>query len=171
MNKKNQGIALAGMMTALSIVIMFLGIFLQIGTYMVPMFVGLLLIPIYKEYGRKLGVMTWTAVSILSMFLLSDKEMALMYVGFFGWYPLGKSFFDKIKVPFRMILKLLMFNGIMVGIYSMLIFVMGLTGLSETKGMVIALLIIGSITFLIYDKALIVFERFYEIRFRKWFRH
>jgi hypothetical protein len=64
-----------------------------------------------QTFGKKTAFTIYAAVSILSMFLVTSKECALMFVLNFGYYPLIKNALDKIRPKvLQWLLKLLIFN-------------------------------------------------------------
>ena len=71
--------ALGGIVTALSILFMFLSALLPFMTYVVPAFAGLLLIVTVREVDLKWSVYIYIAVSVLSLLVIADKESAVMY--------------------------------------------------------------------------------------------
>ena len=50
---ESQKIALCGVLSALSVVVLLVGNVLQIGTYAAPMLASFLLIPVLEDYGKK----------------------------------------------------------------------------------------------------------------------
>ena len=74
---ESQKIALCGVLGALSVALLLVGNILQIGTYAAPMLACFLLIPVLEEYGARYAVMLYAVVSVLSVILVPDKELAL----------------------------------------------------------------------------------------------
>lgn len=72
---------------------MFLTGLIPIGTYALPAIAGVLLIVAVIEIGAKWAWMIYAAVAVLSLLFAADKEAALLFVLFFGYYPVLKSFF------------------------------------------------------------------------------
>ena len=73
---ESQKIALCGVLGALSVVLLLLGSALQIGTYAAPMLAAFLLIPVLDEYGPKYALLLYATVSILSVLLVPELELA-----------------------------------------------------------------------------------------------
>ena len=65
------------MLSALSVVVLLVGNVLQIGTYAAPMLASFLLIPVLEDYGKKYALLLYAVVSLLSLFLVPDKELVL----------------------------------------------------------------------------------------------
>lgn len=136
---------------------MLAGGFLPIATFMAPALAGLCLIPVAHETGNKTGVLAYLAVSILSFFIVPDREMAMFFVFILGYYPLLLPRLCKIKpIILRIMLKLVLFNGAIFIIYTLLRLVFISPGLMDemaeyTRMYWIGLLLLGNITFLLYD--------------------
>lgn len=95
--KKSKQTAAAGVLSALSVVLMFFGSVVSVLSYIMPLLSGLLMIIAVESINRKTALSVYACVSLLSLFLLSDKECALLYAAFFGYYPIIRSELDKIK--------------------------------------------------------------------------
>ena len=76
---------------------MFLTGLIPIGTYALPAIAGVLLIVAVIEIGAKWAWMIYAAVAVLSLLFAADKEAALLFVLFFGYYPVLKSFLERIS--------------------------------------------------------------------------
>lgn len=87
--------ALGGIIAALSIVIMLVTYVSPLLVYTAPPFAGLLLIVIVYEMGYGWAFGTYAAVSLLSVFMIADKEAALFFTMFFGYYPLLREWMHK----------------------------------------------------------------------------
>ena len=83
--------ALAGIISALAVAIMFATTIIPFLTYALSAISGALLLLMVIEINRRWAFTSYVAVSILSILLLNDKEAALMYILFFGYYPIMKS--------------------------------------------------------------------------------
>lgn len=84
--------ALGGMIAALSVVVMLITYLSPFLVYTAPPFAGALLIVILEEIDRKWAFGVYTAISLLSLFLIADKEAAVFYAMFFGYYPILQHF-------------------------------------------------------------------------------
>ena len=103
---------ICGVTASLSLVLMLLTYINPFLTYTSPPFAGILLIIIMIEVGYGWAFGTYSAVSLLAMFLLSDKEAAVMFVLFFGYYPMLRELLEqKIKAKsLRFIIELILYN-------------------------------------------------------------
>lgn len=143
-------IALCGMMSALSVVIMAIGAVLGIGIYAAPMLAGLLLLPLGITLGRKEQLLVWISASLLCLMLIGDWEQNLMYLCLFGLYPILYPLFQKLPKGLRLMAKLAYFNLITVAAEALVLLVLVPEPLSA--GMILALLAVGNLTFLLYDR-------------------
>lgn len=160
MKKLSFNIALGGIVSALCILLMFLvGVF-PFFVYAFPMLCSLLICVVFYESGVKTALITYASICVLSLLLSADKESAIIFTALFGYYPIAKIYIDKISYKFlRLLLKLAIFNFTMLLSYHILIKIFGVVDLSEIAGeatdlSVLALLIIGNITFVFYDFAI-----------------
>lgn len=166
-------ISICGLFAALSVVIM-LASFLGVTTYAVPAISGALLIILYLEFGVKNAFTVYLAVSVLS-FLICEKEAALCYIFFFGYYPILKAFIEKIhNKTIQWIIK--------IGLFSLSFFIVTVLGvlfldipLSEmSMGMgiygIIGFAVALEIMFVVYDIAMTRVITLYLVKYREKFR-
>ena len=156
MKKQSKRIAACGVTAALGVVIMLLGNVFGLGMYLAPMLVGLSLTAIGKEWGIKYQLLLWIAIGLLSMIMVSNLEQNLMFIGLFGWYPVFRPVLQKWKLLPRVVVKFLIFNVIVVALEAFLILVLVLESLGT--GLTILLLVLGNVTFFVYDFAIPRFE-------------
>jgi len=172
MSRKSTQIALGGMFSALSLVLMFMTGMIPFATYAMPAMAGAMLIPVMVENGRKAALMVYVTVGLLSVFVVPDREAALMFIAFFGYYPVLKISLDGIRAAFaRRLLKIGLFNVMIVGAYLVALFVLGLPNMAVDMGdlgkySALVMLALGNVVFLIYDFALARYVRLYI----NWFK-
>ena len=170
--KPAQTIAFSGIFCALALVIMFMTSLLGLFTYAGPIAAAVTLIPIREEFGVKTGITAWAAISILSMILLPDREMALFFVCF-GWYPLALRPVHRIKPKLlRIAVSLAIYLALVLLMYGVLCGVLGIDPeLAEnTRILNIALLVTGALTFLLCDAAYCRMLLLWQLKWRKNFR-
>lgn len=92
--KKTKLLATASVLTALAIVLQWLGAATQIGSYTAGLLSGLLLIPMIDLGGIRYGAVTYAATTILSWVLIPDKEIPVVYM-LLGFAPLIDPFLSK----------------------------------------------------------------------------
>lgn len=148
-------LAVSALSTALSVVMLFLGGITMVLAYAVPMFLGMLMIMLKRTFSASSAWVTYISTSILAFILVTDKECMMMYVSFFGFYPIIRDYFQKIKSkPLRIIAKLVLFNAAMLVCQVVLIKVFGIPFLEDGQGewFIAVFAVLMNIMFLIYEK-------------------
>ena len=176
--KNSSKTALGGIIAALSISIMFMVSVVPFLTYALPAAAAVLLVPIVIEINKKWALGVYFSVSVLSLIILPNKEVAVIYAAFFGYYQVIKAFLENhLKKCIDLVIKLLIFNfTISVSYYLMLKFMGIKIDEFETlcKYAVPVLLGLGSFAFILYDFALTRIIGLYiskwHCRFKKIFR-
>ena len=135
---------------------MSLGTFLELGMYLIPMLIGMFLASIGHAWGKKFQILLWLAIGLLCVILVPSPEQNLMFLGLFGWYPILRPILQKLSKILRIVVKFLIFNIIVIGLESLVILVLVPESLGTT--LTILLLVLGNITFFIYDLAIPRFE-------------
>lgn len=163
-------LAVCSIVSALSVVLLFLGGITFVLAYIMPMIVGLFMIMLRRTFGTSSALITYTAVSILSFILVADKECMLMYVLFFGFYPIIQPEINKIKSNFfAWIFKFIVFNIMVLIVQLILVYVFGIPFLDEGEGKAFILLfvVLMNIMFVIYDKLIDKISLLYQLKLEK----
>ena len=165
---ESQKIALCGVLGALSVVLLLVGAALQIGTYAAPMLAAFLLIPVLDEYGPKYALLLYATVSILSVLLVPELELAFFYVFVIGYYPVLRQALARIKSTLlRWIVKFAVFNGATVLVYVLLFALLGPAILDELLADGVAMLAVGNLSFWLCDRAVGALTRYYRLILKK----
>ena len=156
--KKSYTAALCGIFGALALVVMLSGSVLSLTVDLSPMLAGLLVLPVVYEAGRRAGWLFYTGISVLSLLLLPDKEPAILFCAFLGYYPLAKFSLEKLPRLLRLLLKILLFNAAVIAAYQLMLHLFGMAALQQefaamTGGWLAALLVLANVTFWMYDLA------------------
>lgn len=154
--KQSKRMAVCGLMTALGVVLMFLGALLGLGTYLIPMLLGMCLSPIGREWGKMYPILLWLAIGLLSLLLVSAPEQNLMFLGLFGWYPILRPTLQRLQKFLRIAVKFFIFNAAVIALEALLVFVLVPEALGT--GLTVLLLVLGNVTFFVYDLAIPRFE-------------
>ncbi len=147
--KETRKLAFCSMIVAVSVVLLLFGAILDLGMYAAPLFAGLTLPPVGRELGRKHHLMMWIAISVLGFILVPNIEENLMYAVLFGPYPILRPLFQKLKKLPRILLKFTYFNIVVVAVEALVMLVLVPESLGTALS--IALLLLGNITFIVYD--------------------
>lgn len=134
---------------ALCVIIMFLGSVLELGMYASPLMAGMILMFMGSIYGAKWHLNLYVATSVLCLVLVPQPEANLMFIGFFGWYPVVRPFFRKLPAVLSWVAKLAVFNLTVIIIEYIVVTV--LVPEILTTWMIITLLILANVTFIMYD--------------------
>lgn len=157
MKNKTKNTALCGVMTALSVVLMLFTTVLPILMYVLPIVTGLLVLFTADITNQKWAVGVYFSTAFLSLLLLTDKEAALTYCLFFGYYPIIKDIIEKLPRWASWVLKFLLFNvaAVLIGVTGTFIF--GISGdeYNEFGKLTIPILLfMANIVFILYDMCL-----------------
>lgn len=157
-NSSTRKLTFSAIMAALSTVLLFLSGIIPVATIALPAIAGCLLIPVVVESNTRWGFAVYIVCSILSLLLVADKEAALFYVLFFGYYPVLYAPLGKISVkPLRMLIKLIIFNAAIVLETLISIYILSIPfEVIELLGVftIPVLLVFANAVFLLYDSAL-----------------
>lgn len=157
LNKSAQ-VAFCGMAVALSAVLMFLTGLIPIATYGLPALAGLPCMVVVVEMGIRWAWPVYGAVSLLSLFLAGDKEAVVLYILFFGYYPILKALLERLRISvIAWILKFFVFNVAMIAGFFLAVSILGIpteSFLVFGSATPLVLLLAGNFVFLLYDVTL-----------------
>lgn len=167
--KTSVKVSLGGAVAALSLVLMFMSALIPFGTFAFPTFAGMLLTVIVIEMGFGYAVAVYAVTALLSFLLVPDKEAALIYTVFLGFYPIIKGLIERIKNKvLQYVIKFALFNVCMIGEFFIAV---NLLSIPESSYYVFGLniplifLLLGNVFFVIYD---ICITRLVTIYLLKW---
>ena len=171
--KQTSKTALGGIVSALSVTLMLLTGIIPFMTYALPLAAGALLILMVIEINKRWAFIVYAAVSLLGILVVPDKEAAVFYIAFFGYYPIIKSTLEKhLNIVVEWVVKMLIFNLSTVAGYFFTTYVLGVP-FDETgefgKYSLIILLVLANAVFIAYDIMLTRFITLYLRKFRKSF--
>ncbi|MBQ8000169.1 MAG: hypothetical protein IJ298_02995 [Ruminococcus sp.] len=156
--KKSYAIALCAMLSALSFVVLLLTGLIPVGTYAFPCIAGALLAVVVIEVGYWGAIAVYGVVSVLSFLLVADKEAALYYTAFLGFYPVLKGLIERIRSRLlQYVLKLVVFNVCVIAAFYISIHILSVPAESfELFGVYLpqVFLLLGNLIFVIYDLCL-----------------
>ncbi len=160
--------ALGGIVSALGLVILYIGSVIDVMDLSAAAFASILLIAVISENGSRDAVLIYAVTSLLSWLLLPNRSPALLYTMFFGYYPMLKLHLDRLGRLWGTVLKLLTLNAalaltILAGHY---LFASG----AEDSALLWLYFLIFNPTFLLYDVALSRMIRLWVVKLRRIFR-
>ncbi len=156
--KQTIRLTFCGIIAALSVVVLFFTGLIPIATLALPAVAGCLVIPVVAELGVSWGFGVYAVTGLLAFFLTPDREAALFYLLFFGYYPVLFGVLAKIRRrPLRLAVKLLIFNAAVAAETLLSIYVLGIPW--ESLGVLgpwtaPVLLLGANVVFLLFDRAL-----------------
>ena len=146
-------------MCALSVVFMFLTGVFPYATYALPALAGMMLIVLVVETNTKWAFVAYVAISLISLLVAPDRMAVLLFIAFFGYYPILKSIIEtKCRRIAEWVLKILLFNAAVGGSYLMMQLFVKTDELWELLGEYGMIGVVGGIillnaVFVIYDLA------------------
>ncbi len=165
-NRTAFNIAFCGIITAFSVVVMYLSL-IPAFAYAVPALAGMLIWTVSQHMSVKWAYLCYAAAGLISFILIPEPEANLFYIFFFGYYPTLCILLEKIgnKVV-RYIVKLAIFNAAVVAAYNLTVFILSAEEMLEGMEFfgdfaVYAFWIFGNIAFVIYDLALGTIKKAY----------
>ncbi len=165
-------VAFGGVIAALSVMLMLSTGLIPTLTYAIPAIVGALLMAVVIEISPVFASAIYAAVSILSLLVVADKEAAVMYAAFFGYYPIIKSFIERNTGKIASwVIKYIIFNASMIASYFVVakVFMITFDDIEFLgKFALPALLLVGNIVFVLYDIALTRLVTTYLLSWRKY---
>lgn len=170
--QKSDQIALGGVFSALCLVLMFLSSVIPFSSFALPMLAGAMLMVVVIENGAKTAFLVYISVSLLSAFIVPDVDTKLMFILFFGYYPVFRPSLEKIPGKLlSMLAKLLLLNAAMIPAYYLSLMLTGLEDAasdSEFLGQYAPLVLLAGMnfSFLIYNFVLTKYTAIYL----GWFR-
>lgn len=157
MKKISYKIALGGVLASVCILMMFMTAVFPVLNYVLPVFAGTLIAVAAIEISTSWGFATFAAVAVLSVFVTPDKEAAILFIMFFGYYPVLKFHIDKIKAGIiRWVIKIAVFNVAIITAYYIIIYITGAVDFFEEfdflgQYAVEIVLAIGNVFFILYN--------------------
>ena len=162
MNRRtSKNAALCGLLGALALAILSLGGLIPIATFCAPALSGFVILIAAAECGLRQGWLLYLALALLSPLLVPERETAFVFVCFLGYYPLLKVWLERVKPRLlRGVLKMAVFNGGIGLVYWFLLVLFPVPqpeGAAETaaRAATVLLLVLGNVTFWVYDLALV----------------
>ncbi len=157
-------VALGGVMGAVALMCL-LGTVFPYATLALPAMAGIALAPVALEAGIGWGWLVYGAVALLNLLITPSMEAKVMFVAFFGYYPILRLSLNRLRPPTAWVVRLAVFNVAAVASYWLMIKVFGMEADTfELFGinLPLAFLALGNVTFVIYELALAQLEDVYR---------
>lgn len=132
--KKSTQVAIGGLSSALCVLLMFMTGLIPFSTYVFPGMAGIVLIAVATEIGCATAFLVFAAASLLSLFIVPDRESVLLFIMLLGYYPMIKPKLERIPKPFVYLVKGILFNVVIVVFYYATIYLLGIPDLLSDWG-------------------------------------
>ncbi len=170
--KSTRRVAVCAMLCALGVVLLYLGSLIEVLDISMAVIASLFAVFAVIEYGGAYPWLVYAVTSVLSLLLLPSKLPALLYAGFFGYYPILKE-----KIERRMargvgfLCKLGIFLLALGVMLFMSVYLLSGTDTLFAVPMLVAIFAgLACVTFVVYDLALTRLITLYLYRLRDRFR-
>ena len=162
-------VSLGGVVAALSLVLMLMTSIVPFGTFAFPTFAGILLILIVLNLNFGYAFAVYFVTAALSFLLVADKEAALYYTAFLGFYPIVKGLIERLSSKAaQYVIKFALFNACIIAAFFIGTFLLGIPKESfNLFGVYLpwVFLVLGNVFFLLYDLCV---TRLVTIYLLKW---
>ncbi|MDR0491680.1 MAG: hypothetical protein LBH28_10605 [Oscillospiraceae bacterium] len=166
MNKKTRTLALSAILSAFAFISLFIASVWPAAQMSLAAFSSIFVAAAVIESSLSAGVYVFVCSSLLSIILLPDKTASLLFILFFGYYPVIKSLIERLgAIPLQWLLKLVVFNAALSVVYFFLkelIFDFG----DDSPGLLIVY-IAGSAIFALFDYGFTKAIRLYMYRVKR----
>ena len=111
LKNKSTYVAYGGILTALAVLFMYISSLIPAGKLALVFLASAVIGAGVNISGIKLGAAVYAASAVLSFFIVSEKNYAVLYVAVAGNYPLVKPLLERIRrISLRVAVKLIVFN-------------------------------------------------------------
>lgn len=117
--------------------------------------------------GISAGILCYAATGLLALLLVPEKSCAILYLSFFGFYPLCKHWIEKLKkLPLEWLCKLALFNAAL-AVYWLLFRALLLSQLPAAFESLWVFCLVGNLAFVLYDLGFSKLISFYLTRIHR----
>lgn len=128
-------IALGGIIASLCMLCMFLTGVFPMFYLILPMLASGLIFLMALETSTYWGFLTYISVGLLSVFVTPNKDAALAFLIFFGYYPLLRPKMEHSRLRLLVfLLRLALFNAAVLGFFWISVYVLGMKALLDSLG-------------------------------------
>lgn len=128
-------IALGGIIASLCMLCMFLTGVFPMFYLILPMLASGLIFLMALETSTYWGFLTYISVGLLSVFVTPNKDAALAFLIFFGYYPLLRPKMEHSRLRLlAFLLRLALFNAAVLGFFWISVYVLGMKALLDSLG-------------------------------------
>lgn len=160
-------LAFSSIMTALTIVCLYGSVALPTGRIALLAITSLCILITHAECGTKFSLLQFFSSALLGILLVPFKLQMILFVAFIGYYPIVKSYIERIgKTWLEWIVKILFFNAVLIIAYFILTnFLMTHMNLGVIFDIVmshlLSVVVLAEIVFILYDYMLSLLASYY----------
>lgn len=174
--KRTTRLVWSAILGAMALVCMLLTVF-PFATIALPALASVCILPIVVEHGRRWAWAVYAAVALLALLIAPDVEAKLLFITFFGYYPIVKSWVEThCHRVVEWVCKFAVFNAAVIIAYAVLSCIgfsleeFAIEGVALPLGVILAgFLVAGNVVFWLYDRTLSLMVPFYMRRIRPLF--
>lgn len=153
MKAKTRIISVTSLLIALTVVLLYIASLIPSARIAAAAVAGLLTAAAVIECGILSGAACYACSSILAILLLPLKSVAVLYILFFGYYPVIKSLIERLnKRAVEWAFKILVFNAALTAAYLLWRFGL-MPDINLGAWLLIVLYLAGNALFVLYDTA------------------
>ena len=164
--KSTKKIAIASILSALGVVIIWLGSVVEVLDLSAVALAGFAIAFAHIELKGYYPYLIYATTAALLMLVMPIKVATLMYVCFGGVYPTVKLFAERSIRPIGMLIKGVSFV-LLIGLGALGMYLIGDPFLSMGRWYLVGLCALALVTLAVYDYALTVVISFYTFRLRR----
>lgn len=169
MRNQSRSVALAGMLSALAVVFLFLGSMVELLDLSAAAMASLAVMVAVIELGKGWAGGVFAVSALLSL-LLFPRTAAVVFAMFIGYYPVLKVFLDRIRpLLLQYAVKLLCFNAFLASAFWLIKMLIGAES-EWLEGSLWVLFLLGNATFAVFDFALAKLAVFYIVKIKNRMR-
>ncbi|MBO5884146.1 MAG: hypothetical protein J6Q78_07045 [Clostridia bacterium] len=150
--KHTRQLAVCAMLSALGVVLLYMGALIEVIDISMAVIASLLCVFAVIEYGGSAPWLVFAVTGVLSL-LLSPRTPSMMYVVFFGYYPILKEKLEAKGKKISWIFKEVIFNVALV-IMLVLLKTLFMTTADIPIELVVIAVVLAELVFVLYDFAL-----------------
>ena len=160
---------MCALLSALGVVILYVGGIIEVLDISMAVIASLTCVVAVIELGGAAPWLVFCATSILSLIVIPQKLPAVMYLLFFGFYPIIKEKLERIKNrPLLWIIKIAIFNAAILAVMAVSKWFFSIE--TSIFALEIAFFSLANLTLILYDIAMTRVITFYIFRLRKRLR-
>lgn len=158
-------------MVAMGVVFIAIGVLTQVMDLAISAFASLIMIFVCIEIGKPYNYLVWLATTLLTFVFFPHSLTFVTYFLVFGFFPILKSYIERLPRFAWIILKLVYINAVLVILIFVSEFITGAKLFSDGLELwhKIAIYLLCNVAFIVYDMFLVVMIRYYLFKLRPRF--